>query len=272
MGKTNELINRFLGEPARNLMHAMYDDYVEANVRFRSKAGVKTFIIRRQVAKCCEWCANLAGIYDYDSAPRDIYRRHDNCKCMVTFRNEKGVYTDVWSKMEFTTQKEARRARIVEIAKAVESGNKNDIINKKLGRIRKPPKPETVTYGTPLRRSVGARSIDDLYVENPFTGEKIEFVPGERPIYPRDHLLAGKGSKKKIKIIDYLLETYGGEWKEWKHEKAYYIAKDEYGYEAYVEIHWFECKGVLGQIDAYAAVRDDEVFFYDIEEWESRWK
>lgn len=115
MSKTDELINRFLGEPARNLMHAIYDDYVEANVKFRGRSGMKTFIIRRQLAKCCDWCAGLAGIYELGKEPDDIYRRHDNCKCMVTFRNEQGKYTDVWSKKEYSTQRSARIARQREI-------------------------------------------------------------------------------------------------------------------------------------------------------------
>lgn len=127
MSKTNELVQRFLGEPARNLIHAMYDEYVEVNVKFRSKSGIKTFIVRRQVAKCCDWCANLAGIYDYSSAPRDVYRRHDNCKCMVTFRNEMKKYTDAWSRKEYATQRAARKARIEEIEK---QGNKLDELNK----------------------------------------------------------------------------------------------------------------------------------------------
>ncbi len=50
------------------------------------------------------------------------------------------------------------------------------------------------------------------------------------------------------------------------------IAKDDYGFEAYTEIHWFECKDVPGIHDAVPKVRDGEVFFYDIEEWESSWK
>ena len=115
MSKTNELIQRFLGEPVKNIMHSMYDDYVEVNVNFRAKSGIKTFIIRRQVAKCCKWCAGLAGIYDYSTAPREVYQRHDNCRCMVTFRNEMGKYTDVWSRKEYNKQREARIARTREI-------------------------------------------------------------------------------------------------------------------------------------------------------------
>lgn len=115
MSKINDLIQRFLGEPARNLMHAMYDDYVEANVKFRSRSGMKTFIIRRQLGKCCDWCAGLAGIYESDKAPDGVYQRHDNCKCMVTFRNEEGVYTDAWTKKEYQNQRSARIIRQKEL-------------------------------------------------------------------------------------------------------------------------------------------------------------
>ena len=126
MSKTNELIQRFLGEPAKNLMHAMYDDYVEANVSFRSRSGMKTFIIRRQLGKCCEWCAGLAGIYESDKAPNGVYQRHDNCKCMVTFRNEAGKYQDVWTKQEYNSQREARLARASEIKNANQLKERSD--------------------------------------------------------------------------------------------------------------------------------------------------
>lgn len=110
------IISNLLGEPVSNLCHAFYDQYVEANVKFRSRAGMKEVIIRRQLGKCCKWCADLAGIYEYGDHPDDIFRRHDNCKCMVTYKDESG-YTDVWSKKEFESQKEARETREVELTR-----------------------------------------------------------------------------------------------------------------------------------------------------------
>ena len=110
------VISNLLGEPVSNLCHAFYDQYVEANVKFRSRAGMKEVIIRRQLGKCCKWCADLAGIYLADSAPKDIYRRHDNCRCMVTYKDEDG-YTDAWSKKTFGTQRDVRRARELELTK-----------------------------------------------------------------------------------------------------------------------------------------------------------
>ena len=43
---------------------------------------------------------NLAGTYNYKEAPDDIYRRHDNCRCQVTYdpKNDSRGVQDVWSK------------------------------------------------------------------------------------------------------------------------------------------------------------------------------
>lgn len=54
-------------------------------------------ITRKAVSGCCEWCTAMAGRYEYGEEPDDVYRRHDNCGCTVTFENGR-KRQDVWSK------------------------------------------------------------------------------------------------------------------------------------------------------------------------------
>lgn len=101
---------KWLGEPIINNTEAFMDDFVRENARFRSDAGLKTTITRIAEAKCCEWCGNLEGTYEYGDAPDDIYRRHEFCRCAVTVQYKK-TSENVWTKRswESTPEEIARR-------------------------------------------------------------------------------------------------------------------------------------------------------------------
>ena len=114
MSKKREKFERLLLSSVSNLAMSFADSYIEKNVERRASAGLKATVIRRQLGKCCDWCQNLAGIYTADKLPADIYKRHANCRCMVTYKTEK-LYTDAWSKKQFATEKEARLEREKEI-------------------------------------------------------------------------------------------------------------------------------------------------------------
>ena len=87
-----------LERTSENITAAFSDDYMKANADFRNRAGLDTYIERRDDGKCCEWCSKIAGRYSYpDKAPRDIFRRHDNCGCTVEYVCSKGRQ-NVWSK------------------------------------------------------------------------------------------------------------------------------------------------------------------------------
>lgn len=110
-----ERMASLMAEPVRNMVHSFYDGFVEANAVYKLNSGVQAVIIRRQIGKCCDWCANLCGVFEYGNHPKDIFRRHDSCKCQVTYSCEKGNYTDVHSKKEFRSQRDARIRRTAEI-------------------------------------------------------------------------------------------------------------------------------------------------------------
>lgn len=129
MGATNDAVNLILrGEPFRNFCHSFYDEFVEQNVAFRHRAGVKSLIIRRNLGGCCDWCQNLAGIYVYGEEPKDVYRRHDSCRCLVTSKFEGQGYQDVWSKKEFAKQRDARIEREKTIIENLVNNDRSDII------------------------------------------------------------------------------------------------------------------------------------------------
>lgn len=82
-----EMISKMDG-PIRNTSQSFVDDFIKENAKFRYKAGMSPKITRTLVGGACEWCRNLAGTYNYpDDVPKDVYRRHDSCRCTVTFKN-----------------------------------------------------------------------------------------------------------------------------------------------------------------------------------------
>ena len=87
-----------LDEPVRLFSLAVVDDALKRNVEFQGKAGMKPRIIRRAERRCCEWCRNLEGTYDYPDLPGDVYRRHNNCRCTVEYDPGDGSRQNVWTK------------------------------------------------------------------------------------------------------------------------------------------------------------------------------
>lgn len=107
---TVDNVVNWLKEPIVNNSESFMDDFVDANAKFREDAGMQAKLIRKAEANCCPWCADLEGEYDYGDAPDDIYRRHEFCRCVVTFKVGKRRQ-DAWSKKVWETPKEDIEAR-----------------------------------------------------------------------------------------------------------------------------------------------------------------
>lgn len=103
-----------LDEPVKTFSRSVVDDTLKKNVEFQGKAGLTPKVIRRAESKCCKWCRGLAGVYDYPEVPKDVYRRHENCRCIVEYNPGDGkrqnVHTKKWTTPEEYDKIEARKA------------------------------------------------------------------------------------------------------------------------------------------------------------------
>lgn len=105
-----------LAEPVINFTQSIVDDMIKANADFQYDAGMSPEIIRSAESKCCEWCSKLAGKYKYPDVSKDVYRRHERCRCMVEYDPKNGknrvqnVHTKKWKTPEERDKIEKRKA------------------------------------------------------------------------------------------------------------------------------------------------------------------
>ena len=79
-----ETIRRRANQPVATVAKSFHDDYIKTNARFRNRLGLKPTIKRFGVG-CCQWCAEVAGTYRFGEQPEDVFRRHDNCDCVIIY-------------------------------------------------------------------------------------------------------------------------------------------------------------------------------------------
>lgn len=90
-----ETIRRRAKAPVVNTAMSMHDDYIRINAQKRNDLGLKP-IIQRFGTDCCPWCSAVAGKYRFGEQPEDIFRRHDNCDCVIIYDTQvlRGKKTD----------------------------------------------------------------------------------------------------------------------------------------------------------------------------------
>ena len=110
----DQVIKRRARNGSANISMSDHDRYMKTNAELRNKAGLKCYIERETDGKCCEWCTKMAGRYAYpDDTPKDVFRRHDNCGCTVTYKNGR-QRQDVWSKKTWEADKDERISKASE--------------------------------------------------------------------------------------------------------------------------------------------------------------
>lgn len=103
-----EKVKWLLDEPIVNFSQSVVDDAIRANATFHAKAGLRPKITRRLSGRACDWCKKLAGSYDYGEEPKDVYRRHERCRCTVDYNPGDGKRQDVWSKAWADPERDAK--------------------------------------------------------------------------------------------------------------------------------------------------------------------
>ena len=103
-----------LDDPIVNFSQSIVDDSIRKNAEFHHKVGLSPKIVRRVVGHPCKWCKSLEGSYNYPEVPKDIYRRHGNCRCTVDYHPGNGKKQNVHTK-KWTDEKQKlvrKRSRI----------------------------------------------------------------------------------------------------------------------------------------------------------------
>ena len=104
---------RRMTSPAENITQSFADDFMQANAEQRSRAGFDTFIERQGGLNCCPWCAGLVGVFAYPKGlPKEVFARHDNCTCSVTYGTKGGARQHVWSKQTWSSAQEREYLRL----------------------------------------------------------------------------------------------------------------------------------------------------------------
>ena len=105
-----EEVEKRMDEPVRNISQSFMDEFIQTNARFRYQAGMRAQIERKLAGGACEWCKRLAGTYEYPDVPDDVYRRHDNCRCTVTFKSER-QRQNIWTKQSWSTSEQLEQRK-----------------------------------------------------------------------------------------------------------------------------------------------------------------
>jgi len=82
---SDQTIKRRARSVSENITVTFHDDFIEENVKFRDRLGLKCYVERTTAGDCCPWCSGIAGRYEMRNQPPDFFGRHDNCDCIIVY-------------------------------------------------------------------------------------------------------------------------------------------------------------------------------------------
>ena len=115
-----DVIKWILGDPIINFSQSVVDDSIKANADFQASAGLQPILTRKLRGKACKWCRALAGAYDYNNLPKEIYQRHDNCRCTIEYDPGDGKRKVIPPKTNYKNKKKIQARKQIGIKKLEE--------------------------------------------------------------------------------------------------------------------------------------------------------
>ena len=85
-------VSWLLGNPVENISLSVVDDTIKNNADFQRKAGLDGSVTRYTEPTGnwpCKWCRDLAGTYPIDDYPKEMFMRHEKCRCIIEWDNKK---------------------------------------------------------------------------------------------------------------------------------------------------------------------------------------
>ena len=113
----DEVLLKKIHDFTENFSLNVVDDAIKDNAEFQSRAGLHAVIVRIASSDACEWCANLAGVYDYEEVKETgnpVFLRHTRCTCEVTYKCDRdSTYLNVHDKKTtYSTEEMQKRIAI----------------------------------------------------------------------------------------------------------------------------------------------------------------
>ncbi len=85
-------VSWMLQAPIVQFSQNIVDRTIKANAELHYSQGRTPTITRTVHGNACPWCMKLAGVYSYPNhVPDDIYRRHNDCRCLVVYDPKDGT-------------------------------------------------------------------------------------------------------------------------------------------------------------------------------------
>lgn len=160
---------KVLGTPVEHFTENVVGDTIKANEEFQYRSGLSPKIKRTSSGKCCKWCDEVAGIYDYP-APDEVYRRHQNCNCLVEYYPGNGLKQNVHSKRWTTDAEPNNVEKRIERYSFASEENEERYRHIKLGKEESFERDRGITL---------ARRIEKYTANNLFLEDGIELSPRE---------------------------------------------------------------------------------------------